>query len=577
MDRKSRPTDLSGHKPLRLWPGVVIVVIQWLLWLVVPKVLPGNQAGYLGALAGLAGGLLVVLWWLLASRARWPERLGAVGLMAIALFVTQALLHPSMATAGMGMLFYIYAVPWLSLTFVAWAILTRHLPDRTRRWSMAATIVLTCLPWTLARTGGISGAGTDFAWRWSPTPEERLLAEARHVPTPAAVVPASLEQEPQWPGFRGPNRDSVIRGIRIVSDWSASPPVELWHRPIGPGWSSFAVLGGLLYTQEQRGEEEVVSCYRADTGEPVWQHRDSVRFWEANAGAGPRATPTLHAARVYTLGATGILNALDAASGAALWSRDVAADTDTEIPYWGFSGSPLVVDGVLVVAAAGQLAGYDLDSGEPRWLGPEGGAGYSSPQLLTIDGVSQVLLLSEVGIASVAAIDGSVLWEYPWKGYPVVQPAQTVDGDLLIAVTESSGLRRVAVDQEPSGWALEERWTSNGLKPYFNDFVVHEGHAYGFDGGILSSIDLDDGERRWKGGRYGQGQLLLLADQDLLLVLSERGELALVEATPERFSERARWPALEGKTWNHPVLVGDTLLVRNAEEMAAVRLSLLGD
>jgi len=138
------------------------------------------------------------------------------------------------------------------------------------------------------------------------------------------------------------------------------------------------------------------------------------------------------------------------------------------------------------------------------------------------------------------------------------------------------GIRRVAVAHGPAGWTLKERWNSRGLKPYFNDFVVHKGHAYGFDGSILSCIDLSDGARKWKGGRYGNGQLVLLADEDLLLVLSEEGELALVKATPDQFTEVARFKAIEGKTWNHPVLVHDVLLVRNGEEMAAFRLPLVG-
>ena len=136
------------------------------------------------------------------------------------------------------------------------------------------------------------------------------------------------------------------------------------------------------------------------------------------------------------------------------------------------------------------------------------------------------------------------------------------------------GVRRLAVvAQASSGWTVEERWTSRGLKPYFNDFVVHNGHAYGFDGSISRASTSTDGERKWKGGRYGNGQMVLLADQDLLLVLSEEGELALVSATPDKFTEVARFPAIDGKTWNHPVLVGDMLLVRNGEEMAAFRLA----
>jgi outer membrane protein assembly factor BamB len=395
---------------------------------------------------------------------------------------------------------------------------------------------------------------------------------------PAALpaAPAESKTGADWPGFRGPNRNGIVVGVRIGTDWHASAPVELWRRPIGPGWSSFAVRGDLLYTQEQRGAEEVVACYKASTGEPVWKHRDAARFWESNAGAGPRATPTLSKGRVYTLGGTGIVNVLDVINGAVVWSRNAASDTGAKVPIWGFAGSPLVVGDVVIVAASGALVGYDLATGNPRWLGPKGDEGYSSPQLLTIDGVPQVLLLSGSGLTSVAPADGKVLWEHAWKGYPIVQPAQTADGDVLISVSDSSGTRRIAVAHGLGGWTVQERWTSIGLKPYFNDFVVHKGHAFGFDGSILACIDLQEGRRKWKGGRYGNGQLVLLPDQDLLLVLSEEGELALVRATPDQFTELARFPALEGKTWNHPVLVGDLLLARNGVQMAAFRLPVAG-
>jgi outer membrane protein assembly factor BamB len=384
----------------------------------------------------------------------------------------------------------------------------------------------------------------------------------------------------EWPGFRGPDRDSIVRGVRIRTDWSTSPPVEMWRRPIGPGWSSFAVHDDVLYTQEQRGEEEVVAAYNVTTGEPVWRHRDPVRFYESNGGAGPRATPTFSNGRVYTFGATGILNALDASNGAVVWSRNVAADTDVEIPGWGFAGSPLVVNDVVIVAASGRLAAYDVSTGHPRWFGPTGGGGYSSPHLVTIDGVAQVLLLRGARTISVAPADGTLLWEHSWQpSVSIVQPALAANGDVLVTAGDAMGgigIRRLAVTHGPAGWTVEERWTSRGLKPYFNDFVVHEGYAFGFDGSILACIDLKDGERKWKGGRYGHGQLVLLPEQDLLLVLSEEGELALVRAAPDQFTELARFPAIEGKTWNHPVLVGDVLLVRNGEEMAAFRLSLAG-
>jgi outer membrane protein assembly factor BamB len=394
-------------------------------------------------------------------------------------------------------------------------------------------------------------------------------------PPPAAAEPT--ETAAVWPGFRGPDRNGVTRGVRIETDWSSSPPIELWRRPIGPGWSSFAVRGDRFYTQEQRGDDEIVACYTLSTGDPVWSHRDTARFWESNAGAGPRATPTLDGGRVYTLGATGILNALDAESGAVVWSRNAASDTGTDVPMWGFAGSPLVADGLVIVATAGRLAAYDVASGKPRWVGPAREGGYSSPHRAAIGGVAQILLQSDAGVTSVEPASGTVLWEYAWPGAAIVQPALTADGDVL-AVTGSAtgglGIRRLAVTNGPGGWTIEERWRSTGLKPYFNDLVVHKGHAFGFDGSILACINLEDGARKWKGGRYGYGQLLLLPDEDVLLVLSEEGELALVGATPDSFKELARLPALEGKTWNHPVLSGGILLVRNGEEMAAFRLAL---
>ena len=366
----------------------------------------------------------------------------------------------------------------------------------------------------------------------------------------------------------------MVRGARIATDWKAAPPVEVWRRPVGPGWSSFAVGGGRVYTQEQRGEHEVVACYNAADGAPLWIHKDAARFYESNAGAGPRATPTLSGGRVYTLGATGILNALDAASGSLVWTRNAAADTEAKTPGWGFAGSPLVVGDVVIVAAAGTLAAYAAATGEPRWSGPRTAGGYSSPHRVVLGGVEQVLLVNSPGVMSVAPADGRVLWrhEVPSSGR-IVQPAVTAEGDLLISEGEGSYLHRLAVAPRGDGWAVEERWLSEGLKPYFSDFVVHRGHAYGFDNGALACIDLNDGERRWEGGDYGSGQLVLLPEQDVLLVVSERGELALVGAAPEGFKELGRAPAIKGKTWNHPVLAGDLLLVRNAEEMAAFRLA----
>ena len=587
------------QKPLRLWPGMVAVALQWFFRIGVKALVPGITGFGYAVLGSLALGLVLIVWWAFFSRARRWERVGALGLIAGALGVTWLLKHDSMWLPWL----FAYAIPILSLAFVGWAVATSRLSNRVRHATMVATILVACFGWLLLRQNGINGDHVaTFGWRWRASSEERLLAQtgeeqtstpasstatatvpvapaATASPSPSATpeiakqTPATTERRAEWPGFRGPKRDGVVHGVKIKTDWTAAPPVQLWKRPVGPGWSSFAVSGDVFYTQEQRGENEEVVCYKLSTGLPVWSHRDSARFFESNGGAGPRATPTLSGSRVYAFGATGILNALDAGTGAVVWSRNVSSETNTAVPFWGFSSSPVVTGDEVIVAASGQLVAYDTATGKKRWVGPTGGDSYSSPQLVTIDGVTQILLMTATGATSVAPADGKQLWSHAWSVNAIVQPAVTNDGDVLIT-SQSNGARRLAVAHNASGWSVSERWTSNGLKPYFNDFVIHKGFVYGFDGRILSCIDLNDGQRKWKGGRYGNGQLVLLPDQDLLLVLSEEGQLALVKATPDQFTEIATLPAIEGKTWNHPVVVGDTLLVRNGEEMAAFRLPL---
>ncbi|MGH8432109.1 MAG: PQQ-binding-like beta-propeller repeat protein, partial [Solimonas sp.] len=400
--------------------------------------------------------------------------------MIVAIVATRPFTDNSIQNGMMGNMFAIYALPpTLGLALVIWAVASRRLSEGRRRAAMVVAILIGCGVWTLARTNGIHGGVADLEWRWTPTAEERLLAQAADEPAALPPVPAPLTSAPtadnaaaltaptaavsskearatnagdyssatpdaratpkttsadpsglgrgaEWPGFRGPNRDSVIRGVQIKTDWSTSPPVAIWRRPIGPGWSSFAVNGDLLYTQEQRGNDEIVACYKVSTGEPVWRHRDPARFWESNGGAGPRGTPTLSGGRVYSLGATGIVNALDATNGAVLWSRNAATDTGVEIPGWGFTSSPLVIDNLVAVAVSGQLVAYETRTGEPRWFGPKGGSGYSSPHLATIDGVPQILLLRGSRTISVSPTDGTLLWEHVWViGVGIVQPAMT--------------------------------------------------------------------------------------------------------------------------------------------------------
>jgi outer membrane protein assembly factor BamB len=375
-----------------------------------------------------------------------------------------------------------------------------------------------------------------------------------------------------------------MAGLRIATDWKQQPPRKIWRQHVGPGWSSFAVIGNRLYTQEQRGPDEVVVCYDADSGKELWLHKDSTRFSEMMAGPGPRATPTFHEGKIYALGAKGLLNCLDAATGQLKWSRDIMKDSDAKLPIWGFASSPLVSNGIVTVLAgdpAGKVVlAYKANTGEPAWHAGEGAKdyhSYCSVQPARLAGVEQLVISTAAGLLALHPTRGDVLWRYNWPlgsgGSRIVQPTIIGDSDVLIGTGFGVGTRRVHLKHNGDKWTTEEVWTSKAFKPYFNDQVVCGDHGYGFDSSFLACLNLADGKVKWKDRRYGSGQVLLLADQNLLLVLSEQGKVALVEANPDKFNEVASFQALEGKTWNHPVVAHGKLFVRNGEEMACYELA----
>jgi outer membrane protein assembly factor BamB len=247
---------------------------------------------------------------------------------------------------------------------------------------------------------------------------------------------------------------------------------------------------------------------------------------------------------------------------------------------WGFAASPLVTDGLVVVFGGGadqpNLHAYDAESGAKMWSADAGADSYASPHAATLAGKRQILLLCDQGLVSVDPATGKRLWRggEAAAGAPrSLQPQIIGDKHIVQGTFDMGGVTLVSVAQDGSAWNVVPQWSSaSEMKPEFSDLIVHEGHAYGFDGAIFCCLDVATGKRLWKGGRYGRGQALLLTDQGILLVLSEKGEAILVEATPERHHELARIPAISGKTWNHPVIAHGRLFVRNAEEIACFQL-----
>ena len=440
----------------------------------------------------------------------------------------------------------------------------------------------------LLRNDGMSG-DYQFAFRprWSQTAEETMLATRKlnTSPPPASsrIDPVSLANalaHPDWPEFRGAGHTGCSLAPKLATDWTAHPPKELWRIQVGPGWSSFTVAGRMLFTQEQRGPKETVVCYDADSGKEIWKTEIDARLEDPMGGPGPRATPTLANGALYVTGATGSFLKLNPVTGEIVWKKDLTQVAGSKVPMWGFSCSPLVAGPVVIVYGGDSgdkgLLAFDSASGELRWSAPCPVNSYSSPQLNMLLGEESSLMPSSSGLEVLDPANGKTRLDYEWKipQFRALQPRVIGSDTVLLPTGMNMGTRALRLKRSNDQYTAEEVWTSRQLKPDFVDLVTYENYAYGNDGGILTCIDLQTGERKWKEGRYGKGQLLLLQNSALLLVLSEQGQVVLVAADPTAHRELASFQALKGKTWNHPVLVGDRLYVRNGQEAAAYKVEL---
>lgn len=579
MLKNANPEDLRqgclGPKvTLRVWPPVVIVVGQLLVKIGISFLGSTNIHNVIGlAVAPICAALFLTIWWMVASRAPMRDRLIGLALFAV------VLLWVVFTQESNGVLLLAAALPTLTTGVVGLLVVTFRLRWSARRWVLVGFMITCAAVFTAMRVDSIAGDLTPIlAWRWSGSKGQPLSHTT--VPSRQRVgATAILPDQPgpgDWPGFRGAARDGRVLGTVFSTDWGVSPP-ELWRRPVGVGWSSFAAIGDYVFTQEQRDEVEVVVCYEAATGDEVWVTGTNVRF-EDTTGSGPRATPTFHRGKLYTLGATGVLLCLDASSGDTIWRRELTADANTKVPKWGFSSSPLVVEDRVLVFAGGReehgLMTFACDSGEPAWSAGAGAEGYSSPHWTGIYDVSQILMSSNFGLQSFDPATGDLLWEHAWKvrtNPRVVQPLVLETGSVLLGTAAGMGTRSLGIRKYAGGWHVEEQWTTTSFRPYFNDFVYHNGNCYGFDGNRLTCIDAATGARQWRGPRYG-GQVLLVADMDTLLILSEEGEVILVSAIPDEYREINRFKALRGKTWNHPVIAHGRLFLKNAQESTCFEL-----
>lgn len=565
----------SAYRPLRIWIPVILLVLMvvaryFMTWF--PEV---PMVWMVGSFVPFLLSLVVFGWWVTLSRATWPERfLGVVGI-GLVLAITVAVMDPSMRGAPI----LVLTLPTTMASFAIGLIAQSRVLQIRRTWVALLVAAIAASGSAMLKNDGATGSFSfGFSWRWQPTPEEEFLAQ-RSTNLRATRQPTIESfQQPTWPGFRGPERDGSQHGQVFSADWKSQPPKQIWRIKLGPAWSSFAVADQFLVTQEQRGPNEAIVCYDAENGLEVWAREIKSRFFDELGGLGPRATPAIADGRVFALGAEGWLVCLEATAGEIVWQVDISELTKEEPPMWGYSCSPLVHNGLVIVHAVGAgdlgIVAFDATTGAVRWSVPANKQSYSSVHLTKFFGGEQLVFLGSDGALFLDPATGKTLHQHPHEiaGYRAVQPA-VIDSQRLMFTSEFAGARVIELAPSETGLTSKEVWTSRSLKPDFNDFVVHQGYAYGFDGAVFACVDLKDGQRRWKQGRYGKGQVLLLADSNLMLVIAEEsGELVLLETNPDEHVERSSLQALDGKTWNHPVVVGNRLYLRNAKEAVCYEL-----
>jgi len=424
----------------------------------------------------------------------------------------------------------------------------------------------------------------EIRFRWEKTAAEILEEHRQQQKEGPALPPVAVHAEPatDYPEYRNIRRDGIVNGPGLSRDWQAQPPQLLWRQPVGGGYAGFVVAGNLAVTIEQRGDQEVIAGYDTESGRERWIYSYDALFNEALGGEGPRATPTVAGEDVFALGATGQLTCLKAATGELKWESSVDILANNKNIPWGMSGSPLVYDNVVVVNPGAQveeakgraLVAYDRQTGKPIWQAGSFKAAYCSPMLASLAGRRQILIFDAGGLAGHDAANGNELFRFAWPTYQdinVAQPLILPDDRVFISSGYNTGCALLKITEANETFAVKELWRTKAMRCKFTNPVYYEGHIYGLDDGILTCVDVKTGQRIWRDGRYGHGQLVLSGN--LLVIQAESGKLVLAEATPAEHRELGSIPVFTEKTWNYLALANGKVYLRNHKEMACFDLT----
>ncbi len=397
-----------------------------------------------------------------------------------------------------------------------------------------------------------------FGWSFNPT-------------ATGSKSKLAVSSTADWPQWLGPNRNGVSAETGLLKSWPTTGPKILWRIPLGEGYSGVSISQGRVYTLFSHGDDEFVVCIDAVTGKELWRTRSDSTFKDVN-GNGPRSTPTVDNEVVYALGARGKLYALQTANGNKLWSHDLKKEFKTSGPSdQGFSTSPLIEDNLLLVEAGGEgnsFIAFDKQSGVVIWKVESDNAAFASPIAITVNGVRQIVFFSAVGAIAISPADGKVFWRLPWKTEGNVNAATPLfipPDKLFISSGYGVGATLLRIKAGNATAHIEEIWKSKGMQNKYTSSILQGDYLYGFDGGMLKCIELNTGAQKWTQRGFGFGTLIY-ADGHLI-VLGDKGKLALVEAAPTGYKEKAVAEILNGRSITVPALAGGKLYLRNAKEM----------
>lgn len=431
--------------------------------------------------------------------------------------------------------------------------------------------VLLCASLGVVKIDGHTGSFfPQFSWRWEKKSAQEIPEITGEVAIEGTVIES--EGEDHFPRFLGAEMKNWVAGSFLPKGWETQKPKELWRKESGEGWSSFSVAGGFAYTMEQRGNKEATICYELRTGRVVWLHGEDIRFEESMGDDGPRSTPTVVEGKVVSLGATGQLNCLDARTGKQLWGKNILEEVQHRVPTWAKSCSPLIVDGKVVVTlgkeAKGNLAAYDLNGGALLWRAGDYSSSYASPVVATLAGKRQIVALQQKSVNGYDIETGEVLWGFPIGNKQGNCASPLIFNDTVITSSGYGyGTHRIQITKQGERFQAEGLWKSLKLKAKFADMVIWERYLYGLNDGRMVCLNLETGKAAWRGTNVGHGQILGVGDH--LIIQHETGEISVMKLTSEGQELVNEIQALKHRTWNHPILAGRILLVRNDREMVA--------